>query len=86
MSQATDIFDYIIKHGGITQKEADSAFGCARLASRICDLKKLQIPIDREMITVTNRHGNPCRVARYSFSNEVEALSIMAQIKRKAAG
>ena len=86
MSQATDVFDYMVKHGSITQEEAKDKLGCARLASRICDLKNIQIPIYREMIPVQNRHGETCHVARYSFSNVVEALSIMAQLKQKAAG
>ena len=83
MSQATDIFDYIVEHGSITQKEADRFFGCSRLASRICDLRNIQIPIDREMITVKNRHGFDCRVARYSFSDTTVALERMLEYQRQ---
>lgn len=83
MSQATDIFDYIMQHGSITQKEADRDIGCARLASRICDLRDIQIPICREMITVKNRHGADCRVARYSFSDKTVALARMLEYQRQ---
>jgi len=52
----------------ITQGEAQKLFGIGRLAARIGDLKKQGMDIESEMITVKNRDGQPCRVARYSLA------------------
>ncbi len=43
-------------------------FGCLRLASRISELKKQGYKINRRMIKVKNRSGEPCYVAEYSLS------------------
>lgn len=67
MSQIMQIIDFINEYGSITALQAVNALGCCRLASRIHELKKAGIEVNREMITVTNRNGLPCRVARYSF-------------------
>lgn len=71
MSQATDIIDFIRDHGSITTKQATEQLGCYRLASRISDLKKFGVPIEREMITVPAHNGKNTRVARYTIPGGV---------------
>ena len=65
MSQATEIIDFIKSHGSITTKQAVDFLGCYRLASRVHDIRSMGINVQKEMITVQNRHGGNCRVARY---------------------
>lgn len=65
MTQAQKILLYIKKHGSITTLDAFRYLGVARLASRICEMKERGIDIRREMVTVFNRDGEKCRVARY---------------------
>jgi hypothetical protein len=67
-SQCERIIEFIKEHGSITDKQAEDALGCRRLASRIYDLKTQGYPIQSEMITVKNRWKEKCRVARYSLA------------------
>lgn len=62
--QEKDVIDFIRANGSITTLQA-FGIGIARLASRVFDLKTKGVPIKREMIEVTNRKGETCRVARY---------------------
>lgn len=39
-----------------------------RLASRISDLKKSGVPIEKEMVSGKNRYGEPTSYARYSIN------------------
>ena len=71
MSQATDIIEFIRDNGSITPKQAMDYLGIYRLASRITDLRKAGIPIDKEMIPVLNRNGKTCRIARYTIPGGV---------------
>lgn len=48
----------------LTQDIAKNLYGCQRLASRICRLKKDGFDIKREMITVPSRSGK-AKVAVY---------------------
>ena len=66
-NQNQKILDYLEKHGTITAKQADENLGIMRLASRISDLKKLGYVFESEMVVVKNRHGEICRVKRYSL-------------------
>lgn len=52
---------------GITPKQAEDQYGIMRLASRISDLRKDGYEIQKETITVPNRRGQKCRVARYTL-------------------
>ena len=70
MSQATDIIEYIRDHGSITTMQA-FGIGITRLASRVHDLRRFGIPVDREMVEVLNRKGETCRVARYTIPGGV---------------
>lgn len=76
MSQTTDIIEYVIANGSITTKQAMDDIGCYRLASRISEMKKSGIPVQREMVTVKNRNGDDCRVARYTFPCGFNAVTV----------
>ena len=69
MSQATDVIEYIRDNGSITTKQAMEDLGCYRLSGRIYDIKAIGIEVEKEMITVQNRNGKDCRVARYTIPN-----------------
>lgn len=64
-TQANRVLDYLMKHGSITQYEALTELGVMRLASRISELRKDGAEIASEMVKVTNRYGETCRVKRY---------------------
>ena len=68
--QTVRVLDYILEFGSITQLEAIRDLGVMRLASRISDLKKQGVPIKSEMITVSNRYEEPCRIKRYSLADK----------------
>ena len=70
MSQATDVIEFIRDHGSITTMDA-FGLGITRLASRVHDLKRFGIPVEKEMIAVKNRKGETCRVARYTIPGGV---------------
>jgi hypothetical protein len=65
LSQTERIIKYVAEHGSITAKDA-LKFGVMRLASRMSDIKRKGYTFDTEIITVKNRYGEKCRVARYS--------------------
>ena len=72
MSHATEVIDYIREHGSITTKQAMEDLGCYRLSARIYDIRAIGIDVQKEMVTVQNRHGQNCRVARYTIPNPPE--------------
>ena len=67
-TQCKRVIEYIKENGSITQDQADKAFGCKRLPSRINELRKQGI----EIVTITkkgkNRFGEPCHWAEYRFA------------------
>ena len=69
MSQATDVIEYCLKHGSITAKQAMDDLGCYRLSARVYDIRSFGIVVNKEMITVQNRNGVDCRVAKYTIPN-----------------
>ena len=71
VSQTTDVIEYIRDHGSITTKQATEELGCYRLSARICDMRAFGIHIEKEMVTVKNRKGEPCRVAKYTIPGGV---------------
>lgn len=68
MSQNKRVLEWLARWRSITQREADNNFGCKRLAARIHDLRGKGHKIEREWVTVTNRWGEECRVARYRLA------------------
>jgi len=71
ISQNEQILSHLLAGGSLTHMEAIKRFQCARLASRISDLKKLGHDIDSEMIELQNGK----RVARYSMETFSARLS-----------
>lgn len=69
-TQNERILKYIDKFGSITQFEALQDLGILRLASRICDLRRLGYPITSEMVTVKNRFEEDCHVKRYRMATK----------------
>lgn len=65
-SQCEKVVAYIQKHGSITHKEAET-FGCMRLASRICDLKRRGYIIRTKMVRVKKSDGSYTSIARYTI-------------------
>lgn len=65
--QEKDVIDFIQANGSITTLQA-FGIGVARLASRVFDLRTKGVPIEKEMVSVENRKGEKCRVARYWLS------------------
>jgi hypothetical protein len=74
MSQATDIIEYIRDHGSITTMQA-FGIGITRLASRVHDLRRFGINVEKEMVSVQNRKGETCRVARYTIPGGVPEVN-----------
>ena len=71
-SQCQRIVKYMQDFGSITSLQAMADLGCMRLASRISDLRREGVPIERRMIEVTNRYGEKCRVAEYKLTEDMK--------------
>lgn len=70
MTQCDAILDYIKTHGEITQLEALQEIGCMRLASRINDLKRRGVSIEKEWKTHRNLKGHVKWFAAYRLGEE----------------
>ena len=68
-TQCDRLSTHLLFYGSITSVEAWTELGIWRCASRIHDLKKMGADIETRMITVINRFGEKCKVARYEISN-----------------
>ena len=66
-TQVKKIIRFMQKHGSITTMQA-FGIGVTRLASRIFDIRRMGIEIESEMVSVKNREGETCRVARYKIA------------------
>lgn len=69
-TQAQMVLDYMHDFGSITQFEAMQDLGVMRLASRISELKKMEIPIVSEYVPVKNRYGKTCHIKRYKMEEQ----------------
>lgn len=67
-TQCDMVISYIKDYGSITTYEAFKELGITRLASRICDLKKLGYDFDTQIITKKNRYGEPVSFKKYSLA------------------
>ena len=72
MTQKERIIDYIKTFGGITALEAMRDLGIMRLASRVTDLGKDGITIERSWVNDKNRYGEPVRYLRYYLPKEAQ--------------
>lgn len=75
MTQCERIMRHLQEAGSITSAEAMQEYGIYRLASRISDLKKLGVPIQREFVKSKNRFGEETIFARYSLRAEKDVMS-----------
>ena len=67
MTQCEMILQHLEQYGSITAAEAMSEYAIARLASRISDLRKDGVRIQRKMVTAKNRFGESVSFAEYSL-------------------
>lgn len=70
MTQSERIVRHLRDFGSITSLEAMQEYGIMRLASRVSDLKKSGLPIQREMVSGRNRYGEATSYARYHLGKE----------------
>lgn len=63
------IIAYINEHGSITQHDAHK-IGVARLASRICDLRRLGYVIETKREKVKTQYNGVTSICRYSLKGE----------------
>ena len=63
-TQNAQIAAYLQAGNSITQKEAYELFGCFRLASRICDLRKRNYDISVKRVITPNGK----KIAQYSLN------------------
>ncbi len=68
-TQCERILRYMKEFGSITPMDALSNLGVMRLASRISELKKLGIPIQKETVSAKNRYGETVRFAKYRMAD-----------------
>ena len=66
-TQCDLILMHMKKYGSITPDEAKAEYGCARLASRINDLRRSGVAIKSEIITGKNRRDETTHFAKYSL-------------------
>jgi len=59
------VFHYMLEFGSITSMQAILDLGETRLAGRIFTLKKKNVKIGSEYLSVSNRYGERRRVKKY---------------------
>lgn len=67
MTQCELIQRHLEDYGSITSIEAMQEYGIMRLASRISDLKRQGVHIEKEMVSGKNRYGEQTSYAKYSL-------------------
>ena len=64
------ILQYLMDFGSITTWDAIREFGCTRLSHYIWALKRDGHKFKYEIITTTNRYGNPTHFKKYILDKE----------------
>lgn len=59
------VYDFMLKHKGITTFQANHELGETRLSARIFELKAAGVKIEDEWLNVKNRYKEPRRVKKY---------------------
>lgn len=67
MTQTERILEHVQKYGSITPLEALKEYGIMRLASRVHDLKKRGVYLNRTTEKSTNRFGETVHYTRYTL-------------------
>lgn len=70
MTQCERVLRHMKDFGSITSAEAITEYGIYRLASRISDLKKQGVPIEKETVSGKNRYGERTSYAKYSLGGD----------------
>ena len=70
VTQTERVYIYMKEFGSITSIEAMNRLGVMRLASRIADLRKQGIAIEKEMAKGKNRYGESTTFARYKLKEK----------------
>ena len=65
MTQISRVLQYLEDGKKLTCLNALNELGITQVAARIFELKELGHPIQKNMITVTNRYDEKCSVAEY---------------------
>lgn len=69
-NQCNRIIEYINNFGSINPIQALSDLGVMRLASRINDLKRMDFPIRKRMVSSKNRYGENVSYAEYFMEDD----------------
>ena len=70
LTQTEKVLAYIKDYGSISTWQAFTELGITRLASRICDIEKSGIQVDRQTEVATNRYGDKVHYTRYTLKGE----------------
>lgn len=70
MTQTEKVIEYMRDFGSITTFQAFSDLGITRLASRICDIEKSGIKVERQTEIATNRYGEKVHYTKYSLGGK----------------
>lgn len=73
MNQRERIKEYLDKGGVLTRLDAWDKIGCLEAPARISELRASGYPVKTTMIKVTNRYGEPVRVAQWTKGEEHES-------------
>ena len=65
MTQATRILNYIDEHGSITPMDAFMELGITKLATRISELRKDGVEIEKKYVSGVNRFGEKVQYMEY---------------------
>lgn len=67
MTQCEMVLRHLTEQGSLSSVEALERYGIARLASRICDLRREGHDIQGETVTRKNRYGKPVSYTVYKM-------------------
>ena len=70
MTQGERIVKYMQDYGTITPMEAFSDLGITKLATRVSELRREGVKINKEPVERKNRYGEPVRYMQYSLEKE----------------
>lgn len=68
MTQHDRIIEYMVENGSITSMEAFSKLGITKLSTRISELIRRGVPIEKKMVSGINRYGVTTKYARYKLN------------------
>lgn len=69
-NQRQIVMEHLQKYGTLTPLEALYEYGIMRLASRVCELRKMGAKIEDETIYYTNKLGQQKHYSKYFLKND----------------